>query len=108
MTAFTKCRDNLMWAQASLLFQLRTEHIPLNKYLHHIKPADTDKCPACSQTSNQQTVETVRHFLIECPAYNHQQHSLDVKLSRNSRDLKSIFQNEKHTKMLIRYVAHTG
>ena len=33
---------------------------------------------------------------------------MELKLGRNSRDLKSIFKNEEHTKLLIIYVASTG
>jgi hypothetical protein len=108
MKTFTKIRNSLTRAQASLLFQLRTERIPLNKYLHRIKRSDTDKCPACMQNSNQQVAETVKHFLFECPTYRQQRHTMEVKLGRNSRDLKTILQNEKHTKLLIQYVARTG
>jgi hypothetical protein len=108
MKQFTNSRDSLTRAQASLLFQLRTGHIPLNKYLHRIKRAETDKCPSCVQLTGQPAVETVKHLLFECPAYIPQRHTLETKLGRNSRDLKSIFQNTDHTKALMRYVAHTG
>jgi ribonuclease HI len=108
MSNFAKICEGLTRAQRSLLVQIRTGHVPLNKYLFQIKRADTDKCTACTQITGQQVTETVKHFLFECPAYHQQRHVLDVKLGRNSRDLQSIFQNVDHTKALIRYIAQTG
>jgi len=79
------------------------EHIPLNKYLFDIKRADTNKCMACQR----ETTESVRHFLFECPTYNHERHRLNVQLGQNSRNLKTIFANPKHVKELLIYVGCT-
>ena len=57
--------------------------------------------------TRQPAIESVRHFLFECPAYNQQRHQLELRLGRNSRDLNNIFKNKEHTKMLLDYVAHT-
>jgi hypothetical protein len=108
MKTFAKCRDNLTRAQASILFQLRTGHIPLNKYLHRIKRSETDKCPSCTQESGQHRKETIQHLLFECPAYRAQRHQLETKLGRNARDLNSIFHNKEHTKALLQYISQTG
>jgi ribonuclease HI len=108
MKTFVKCRDNLSRAQASILFQLRTEHIPLNKYLHRIKRSETDKCPSCLQIPGQLRKETVQHLLFECRAYRTQRHQLERKLGRNARDLKTIFRNKEHTKALLQFVSQTG
>ena len=48
--------------QASILMQLQTGHVGLNKYLHHIKRATSPKCSNC----NENTDETVSHFLLVC------------------------------------------
>jgi ribonuclease HI len=108
MLNFAKSCDGLTRAQTSLLVQIRTGHIPLNKYLFQIKRADTDKCTACQQITGQQVTETVKHFLFKCPAYRQQRHTLDMKLGQNSRDLRTIFLNADHTKALICFVAQTG
>ena len=47
---------------ASIIFQLRVGHVPLNKYLHRFKKVDHARCPACGDQ-----VKTVEHFLIHCP-----------------------------------------
>jgi len=44
--AFRKATQELPCMQVSLLFQLRTGHILLQKYLHRIRKASSPKCPA--------------------------------------------------------------
>ena len=62
--------------QASLLFQLRSGHIGLNQHLFRIRKSDTPVCPNCQGI----TVESVKHFLINCPFYRRERHALNVKL----------------------------
>ena len=45
------------------IFQLRTGHVPLNGYLHRIKPQQSPACPLCNEPE-----ETVNHLLFECRA----------------------------------------
>ena len=47
--------------------QLITGHAALNEYLFKIKKVDTDICPNC-----EYEVETVNHFLGQCPAFARQ------------------------------------
>ncbi|KAG2737837.1 hypothetical protein P692DRAFT_20657274, partial [Suillus brevipes Sb2] len=56
---------------SSLLFQLRTGHAPLNKHLHCIAKAPSPICQQCRQRE-----ETVHHFIITCPQYTRQRHTL--------------------------------
>ena len=51
--------------QASLLFQLCSGHIRLNHHLFCICKSKSPACPMCQGI----TVETVRHFLLDCPHY---------------------------------------
>jgi ribonuclease HI len=51
--------------QASLLFQLCSGHVALNHHLFRIRRSETPSCPHCRGI----TVETVKHFLIDCPRY---------------------------------------
>ena len=99
---FLKLIQPLSRTQSSLLFQLRTGHIPLNSHLHRIKRSDTPFCPSCP---NQQ--ETVRHFILECTAYSHiRSHyfNFDHRLTRSLRPLLS---HPKLLKPLLCYVQDT-
>lgn len=46
---------NLAHTQASLMFQLCSSHIGLNKHLHHIKHANRPECP----NYNNRSIETI-------------------------------------------------
>ena len=59
--AFAKLTHNLHHKRASLLFQLRAGHVPLNAYLHKIQKVDSPICPSCQQFS-----ETVMHYILHC------------------------------------------
>ena len=55
--------NGLSRREQSVIFQLRTGHVPLNSYLSSIKPQHPSACPLC-----QEPQETVKHFLFECRA----------------------------------------
>ena len=61
-----KLYDNLRRDEAQILAQLRTGKNRLNSALHAIKALDSDQCEWCG------SVETVRHFLTECPQWTTQ------------------------------------
>ena len=69
--------------QASILFQLQTGHIGLNQHLFWICKSDTLVCPNCQSIM----VESVKHFLLDCPYYQHERHTLCTKLRCNSDSL---------------------
>jgi ribonuclease HI len=52
---------------ASRIFQLRAGHAPLNQYLHRFKRVEMPRCPACGHPN-----ETVEHYLLYCPKYDHE------------------------------------
>ncbi|TFY75555.1 hypothetical protein EWM64_g8458, partial [Hericium alpestre] len=59
--------DSLCRAHASLLFQLRVGHVPLNAYLHRFsKPEDRQPkgCPNCNYGE-----EDVWHIIMQCPVW---------------------------------------
>jgi len=66
---FNKARDELMRKQASLIMQIRTEHVPVNRFLHRIKKRDNPKCDTCLENFGMEVTETIRPFLFECRAY---------------------------------------
>jgi hypothetical protein len=102
-----KISEALTRAQASLLTQLRTRHIPLNMYLHKIGKSPTDRCDACWRRHQCETRETIQHFLFECPEYNLERSRLQHELGRDSRDLRSILKDKKKTRELLHYIGRT-
>jgi hypothetical protein len=55
--AFLRITKDMPRRHTSLLIQLRTWHVVLNKYLHKIGKADSPLCPACQST--HETVHTI-------------------------------------------------
>lgn len=89
--------------QASLLTQIRTEHIPLNAYLHRIGKIDRPNCPACGALT-----ETVKHYLLECPAHGHERWLLRRAASRKRMGMmKFALATEEGVKELVKYVNGT-
>ncbi|KAG2038182.1 hypothetical protein BDR03DRAFT_804561, partial [Suillus americanus] len=56
--------EKLPRRHCSLLVQLCTSHIALNKYLKRIGKSPTARCPKCEAHD-----ESVHHLLLVCPAY---------------------------------------
>jgi ribonuclease HI len=104
---FRKMQHKFTRAQCSLLFQLQSNHLPLNVYLNRIGKAETKYCDSCCTIRNIDTAETVTHFLFECPSYDYERHSLDAKLGHHSRDLRTILSNKEDTSELLRFVGRT-
>jgi ribonuclease HI len=90
--------------QASLLFQLRSGHIALNHHLFRTHRSETPSCPHCQGI----TVETVKHFLLDCPQYAQQRHELLVKLRRNADSLSFLLSSPVAVRPLLKYVHATG
>ncbi|KAG2029191.1 hypothetical protein BDR03DRAFT_881577 [Suillus americanus] len=55
---FNKLADDYPRKHATLLIQLRTGHIPLNKHLHRISRSPSPTCPACEERE-----ESVHHWI---------------------------------------------
>lgn len=92
--------------QSSVLVQLRTGHIALAKYLHRLGKVDNPYCPHCYMRGRQEP-ETVRHFILECPAYARERFHMQRELGRDAISLKSLLGDGKSLKPLLRYVAQT-
>ena len=90
--------------QASLLFQLRSGHIGLNHHLFHIRKSETPSCPLCQGI----TVETVKHFLLECPHYACERHELHRKLCCNAGSLSFLLNSPAAVLPLLKFVHSTG
>jgi ribonuclease HI len=102
-----KITDQLTRVQSSLIFQIRSNHLPLNCYLHKIGKAPSKRCEQCWRRRRQEVTETVTHFLFECPSYDYERHTLDSKLGRSSRDLKKILSEPDHARTLLSYIGRT-
>ncbi|KAF8875641.1 hypothetical protein BD779DRAFT_1388290, partial [Infundibulicybe gibba] len=86
------------------LIQLRTGHIPLNKHLHRIKKAESPMCahPQCANTK-----ETATHFILHCPKYREQRHTLLKATKNKARDFYKLLSLKEHLPHLYRYINDT-
>jgi len=87
---------------ASLIFQLRVGHAPLNSYLHRFHKVESARCPACGDPR-----ETVEHFLLHCPKYTHERWPLLAKFNRTQPSLTDILSNRKTILSLISFIEAT-
>lgn len=60
--AYCKLAERLPRRHVSILIQPRTEHVPLQQYLHRIRQADSPICQQCDSGAK----EMVYHYLLEC------------------------------------------
>lgn len=88
---------------ASLLFQLRTGHIPLQQHLRHLRKTDSSLCPSCSQQP-----ESVRHYLLECPTYQPQRAALVQEIGQAAHSIGTLLSNPKATRPLFKFIHATG
>jgi hypothetical protein len=74
LTKFLKAisSSELSRKAASQIAQLRLSHAPVNQYLKQIGKVDSARCPACRAEQ-----ETIKHFLLKCPNYAHEQWALE-------------------------------
>jgi ribonuclease HI len=100
---FRKLLFTLSRKQASTIMQIRTGHIPLNKYLKRIGKSETDECQGC----NAAAIETVNHFMFVCPAYDVARQELVDKIGRNHLSLVDLMETTDNAKALVTYINRT-
>ena len=100
---YMKLTRDLSHSQVSILMQLHTGHIRLNQHLFRIKKSESPSCPHCRGI----TVESVKHFLLDCPFYCRERHKLQTKLRCNAFSL-SFLSSPAATKPLLKFVHSTG
>ena len=83
----------------SMLVQLRTGYIPLQKHLHRIGCMDSPIFPAC-----QSSEETVHHYLMTCLAHNSHRRQLENHLRRAAKSIRVLLTNPKAFPHLFRYI----
>jgi hypothetical protein len=101
--AFLKLISPLSKKQASLLTGLRTGHIALNAHLNRIKRADAPECPHCPTE-----LETVKHYLLDCPQYVCERQVLRNKLGREAGELHTLVTDETAVNALMRFIEASG
>lgn len=94
--------DSISRKRASLLFQLRVGHAPLNYYLHRFKKVDSARCPACGAER-----ETTEHFVLRCPKYDHERWPLLQRIKDNTPKLEDILSNAKLMLPLFNFIDAT-
>lgn len=101
--SFVKLTKTYPKRLTGLLMCLRTRHAPLNEHLHRINKSPTSSCPHCPNVN-----ENVHHFLITCPHYHHERHTLIRALGRKATSIPHLLTNEEAIPHLTRYVNATG
>ncbi|KNZ77463.1 hypothetical protein J132_05421 [Termitomyces sp. J132] len=87
--------------QSAILTQFRMGHVPLNQYLFRIKRSETPACPHCRELA----VETIKHFLFECPHYQYKcQTHVVSKLRCEAESLQVLLSRPDALKFFFRYV----
>jgi hypothetical protein len=104
--SYRKRQYGLTCNQASVLFQIRSSHFPLNAYLHRINRSETKSCLQCEPEDGPQD-ETVNHFLFKCEAYTEHRIKLARIISRHYLNLRDIMDNQKFMKALTTYIEKT-
>ncbi|KIM90123.1 hypothetical protein PILCRDRAFT_59748 [Piloderma croceum F 1598] len=85
------------------MMQLHIGHIPLNQDLFQIYCSETPTCPHCQGL----TIETIHHYLFECPHYQHKWHILWQKLKQKADSLSFLLTKSEATKPLLSYINST-
>ncbi|KAG2070540.1 hypothetical protein BDR04DRAFT_1018495 [Suillus decipiens] len=99
---FAELIDQFLHHHTSLLFQLRTRHVPHNKHLHCIAKSETATCQQCNEGN-----QSVHHFLLTFPAYTRQCNMLRQELEMRAHHMKHILNDAECLKSLFTFIAKT-
>jgi ribonuclease HI len=99
---FMKLVEGLPRKKASLLFQLRSGHVPLRAHLYRIKREESPMCAGCEGAE-----ETVHHYLMTCPAYAEARRAMVAEGGRHTLIAAKLLNDEKLLTPLFRYIART-
>ena len=89
--------------QMSIVVQLCTGHVPLMKYLFHIRKVDSPTCPSC-----QQGEESMHHFIFDFPTWRYECWFMGRTLGRFVKLAHQVLGTQKGIKELLNFVGHTG
>jgi hypothetical protein len=102
-TKFAKLTRSISRNQASMLFQLRSGHVPLNTYLSRIKKVNSPICPSC-----QLYRETVMHYIMRCETHFDARQIMFNTAGRDARDLGNMLSTLELLPHLFHYIRSTG
>jgi ribonuclease HI len=100
--SFAKQTAKMIRKHTSLLFQLRTGHIPLNMHLYKIQKAESPICPCCHGH-----IETVAHFITRCPAHKAARRTMIQAAGHNAGNLSKLLTEPKFFPHLFRFIGET-
>lgn len=98
---FVKLAEDLPRRHVSMLIQLHTGHIMLNKHLHCIGRKNSLWCTTCRSN------KTVIHYLMECKRYDKQRKTLESNLKREARSIHSLLSNPLAIPALFQFISET-
>jgi len=96
---FRRITAHIPRKHASILIQLRTGHVPLQRYLYMIGKTESALCPACGGHE-----ETVRHFLLVCPTYDENRHRLGRTIDVSGVRMDVLLNDPKAFPALFRFI----
>ena len=99
---FAKLTRGISRNQASVLFQLRSGHVPLNTYLHRIKKADSPTCQSCYEYR-----ETVMHYVMRCETHTPARQAMFNAAGRDARNLGKLLSTAELLPHLFRFIKST-
>ena len=100
---FAKITHKLQHERASLLFQLRVGHVPLNAHLYRLQKIDLPICSSCQQHNKM-----VAHYILHCATYREARRTLFYKAGRDARNIGKLLSTTELLPHLFRYIANTG
>ncbi|KAF9035528.1 hypothetical protein BJ165DRAFT_1310208, partial [Panaeolus papilionaceus] len=100
---FHKTANKLDRYKLTLLVKLRTNHLPLNAYLHRKKLIRSSDCERCRTGAK----ESLNHYLKDCRAYELQRLMLHRQVKEAKDDLEKMLSDEDHTLALLDYIEST-
>jgi hypothetical protein len=83
--------------QSTLFFWLRTGYLPLNHHLHRIHAIESPECDTCQS----ETVKTVQHYLLDCPAHEPVRRGLRASLGVQKAGNIPFLLSDKHMVELL-------
>ncbi|CDO77770.1 hypothetical protein BN946_scf185041.g1, partial [Trametes cinnabarina] len=93
----------LVARHANLLVQFRTNHVPLQSYLHRFGRTPDATCLTCLQEP-----ETVAHYLFACPTYSLHRAIHFRTLGFSGRTLRTLLNSRDALRLLFAYINATG
>jgi ribonuclease HI len=100
---FAKLTRGISRNQASILFQLRSGHVPLNQYLHRIKKADSPICSSCNGYR-----ETTMHYIMRCETHAEARSAMFNAAGRDARNLGKLLSTAVLLPHLFNFIRTTG